>query len=330
MAFNQSCYGIIAREQLDQAYAYYLLKYEISNLKRHAYGSVFDTITRDTFSGLYVNIPPLLEQQRIAEILGALDDKIELNLEINKNLEEIAMLLYKRWFVDFEFPDEQGNPYKSSGGEMVESELGMIPKGWKIVKIDDATQILGGGTPKTSMSEFWDGEILWYTPTDVTRQQYLYTFETGKKITEQGLQKSSARIFPKNSLLMTSRATIGAITINVSDACTNQGFINVIPGEDYNVCFLHNWMKSNMEEIFSRANGSTFKEISKANFRTIPVFKTHYVKEFGKQVHDLYELLKNAAIENQTLTKIRDLLLPKLISGEIRIRDAEKKVSDIL
>ena len=113
-------------------FVYYLLKNMIGNIQQNTHGSVFDTITRDTFDILKANVPPLAEQKAIANILSTLDEKIEVNNQINKTLENMAQAIFKQWFVDFEFPNEDGEPYKSSGGEMVESELGMIPKGWEV------------------------------------------------------------------------------------------------------------------------------------------------------------------------------------------------------
>jgi type I restriction enzyme, S subunit len=272
------------------------------------------SLTKDLIENqIKLNIPPLPEQQSIASILSAIDDKIENNLAINKTLEEMAMALYKHWFVDF-------GPFQN--GEFVESELGLIPKGWEVKKIGDVIETLGGGTPSTTVKEYWeDGEILWYSPTDLTRENSLFSFDTAKKITPKGLQKSSARLFPAYSILMSSRATIGLLTINTKEACTNQGFITLLPNDILTVYQLYFWVKHNEELILSKANGSTFKEISKSNFRDLDILIGKNVELYIQETKDIFNQIENNLKENQTLTQLRDTLLPKLISGEVRLKE---------
>ena len=275
-------------------------------------------VAKEAFRNIELELPPLQEQQSIASILSAIDDKIENNLAINKTLEEMAMALYKHWFVDF-------GPFQN--GEFVESELGLIPKGWEVKKIGNVIETLGGGTPSTTTKEFWeDGDILWYSPTDLTRENSLFSFETAKKITPLGLQKSSAKMFPANSLLMSSRATVGLLTINTKDACTNQGFITMLPNENLSVYQLYFWVKQNMELIISKCNGSTFKEISKSNFRDLDIIVANDIEKYIEESKNIFEQIKNNTSENQTLTQLRDTLLPKLISGEVRLKEFREKV----
>ena len=150
---------------------------------------------------------------------------------------------------------------------------------------------------------------------------------TAKKITELGLQKSSSRLFSKGALLMSSRATIGAITINRKEACTNQGFITMIPNDILSLFQLHGWTIQNMNLIISKANGSTFKEISKANFRSLPIVVGNGIKDYLDSSENIYSQIENNILENQTLTTLRDTLLPKLISGEVRVKDVEQTIA---
>ncbi|KAB8154917.1 restriction endonuclease subunit S [Kordia sp. TARA_039_SRF] len=292
----------------------------------------------DRLFNIEIQLPPLKEQKAIAEILSAIDDKIENNLAINNTLEEMAMALYKHWFVDFDFPiTKESHPelvsgsqpvgYKTAGGKFIESELGMIPKGWEVKKIGDLIETLGGGTPKTSEKSYWEnGNILWYSPTDLTRNNAMFSFDSSKKINSLGLSKSSAKLFPPYSLLMSSRATIGALTINTVQASTNQGFITMIPNDQISIYQLYSWVKDNMDLIISKANGSTFKEISKTNFRNLKIIVGKDVKPFLKESRNIFEKVENNLKENQTLTKLRDTLLPKLISGEVRLTAFEEEV----
>lgn len=276
-------------------------------------GSAIPSLTTELLKKIEIDLPPIEEQKSIAAILSAIDDKIENNLAINKTLEEMAMALYKHWFVDF-------GPFQN--GEFVESELGRIPKGWEVKKIGEVIETLGGGTPSTTTKEYWEeGEIFWYSPTDLTRENSLYSFDTAKKITALGLQKSSAKMFPENSLLMSSRATIGLLTINTKEACTNQGFITMLPNEKLNVYQLYFWVKDNMDLIISKANGSTFKEISKSNFRDLDIVVPNSIENYIEQSKDIFEQIKNNTSENQTLIQLRDTLLPQLISGEVRLKE---------
>lgn len=302
-------------ELITQSYLHQLIKSQdfTDKATETSSGTKMPRADWNSLEKLEYNLPPLPEQKSIASILSAIDDKIENNLAINKTLEEMAMALYKHWFVDF-------GPFQD--GEFVESELGRIPKGWEVKKIGEVIETLGGGTPSTTTKEYWeDGDILWYSPTDLTRENSLFSFDTAKKITALGLQKSSAKMFPANSLLMSSRATIGLLTINTKEACTNQGFITMLPNDKLSVYQLYFWVKDNMDLIISKANGSTFKEISKSNFRDLEIVVPNSIENYIEQSKDIFEQIKNNTSENQTLIQLRDTLLPKLISGEVRLKE---------
>jgi type I restriction enzyme S subunit len=264
----------------------------------------------------------LKEQQAIAYTLSSLDDKIELNRRMNATLEQIAQTIFKQWFIDFEFPDERGQPYKSSGGEMVESELGEIPRGWEVKDIGDICKTFGGGTPKTKEPSYWeDGDIFWATPTDMTSLKSPIIFDTSRKITEEGLNKSSAKLLPIGSVLMTSRATLGYFAITKVPICTNQGFISMVcDGEVSNYYLLHT-LKNKVELIENLASGSTYLEINKSSFRSISVIipPSSLIEKFDNFVKLIYDKIYLYESESQNLSLIRDELLPKLMSGKIRL-----------
>ena len=175
MAFNQSCFGLRAKTGIVTSdFLYYKLKTIMKNIKNHSHGSVFNTINRETFKHIFIDLPSLEEQKRIGNILTALDDKIELNNQMNQTLEEIASLLYKRWFVDFEFPDDKGNPYKSSGGEMVDSELGMIPKGWEVKELGEIIKFIKGKKPNKIKENKVVGYERYMTIKGITNTEILY------------------------------------------------------------------------------------------------------------------------------------------------------------
>jgi type I restriction enzyme, S subunit len=288
---------------------------------QHAHGATMPSLNQQIINLSPVPVPPLEEQNRIADVLFCLDRKIENLRKQNETLEEIARSIFKHWFIDFEFPNADGKPYKSSGGVMVRSELGDIPEGWNISKIGNEVETVGGGTPSTSEPTYWeDGDIAWYSPTDLTRAKTLFSIDSEKKITKLGLQKSSARLFPKYSLLLTSRATIGEVTISTKDACTNQGFITIIPNLKFSVHFLYGWLSTKIPIVKLLASGSTFPEISKSNFRGLDfiVPSGHILENHEVLIEPIYKKIENNIFQIQTLTKTRDTLLPKLMSGQLR------------
>jgi len=285
-------------------------------------GAVFSSLKCGEIVNFTLPIPPLEEQRNITKTLSCLDRKIKNLRRQNETLERIAQTLFKHWFVDFEFPNEDGKPYKSSGGEMVRSELREIPVGWRIGKLGDEVETLGGGTPSTTTSEYWEnGYIPWYSPTDLTKSQTLFSLVYEKKITKLGLEKSSAKLFPKYSLLLTIRATIGEIKINTHDACTNQDFITIIANETFSVYFLYGWLLTQINLIKQLASGSTFPELSKLTFRNFSSLMPDSLQlaQYDQVVQPIFQKIENNIRQIQTLTHTRDVLLPKLMSGKLRV-----------
>lgn len=207
---------------------------------------------------------------------------------------------------------------------MFTSDLGEIPDGWHFSRIGDEVETVGGGTPSTSEPSYWEnGDISWYSPTDLTKAKTLFSIDSEKKITSLGLQKSSVKLFPKYSLLLTSRATIGEVTINTKNACTNQGFITIIPNQKFSVHFLHGWLLTKIGTVKLLASGSTFPEISKTNFRSldflIPV--SSVLKKYEELIKPIYKKIEINIFQIQTLTKTSDALLPKLMSGQSCVKE---------
>jgi type I restriction enzyme S subunit len=207
---------------------------------------------------------------------------------------------------------------------MFVSELGDIPEGWKVSTIGDEVETVGGGTPSTTEPSYWEnGDIPWYSPTDLTKAKTLFSIDSEKKITKLGLQKSSARLFPKYSLLLTSRATIGEVTINTKEACTNQGFITIISNTKFSVYFLYGWLLTKIGVIKQLASGSTFPEISKTNFRGLDFLipASNILEKYEHLIKPIYTKIETNIFQIQTLTKTRDSLLPKLMSGQLRVKE---------
>ena len=310
MAFNQSCFGIRANSLVDSDYLYYLTKTIVDELKTKSHGSVFDTITRDTFEQIECVIPCLIEQKKIASILSSLDDKIELNNRINHNLEEQAQALYKSWFIDFE-------PFKDV--KFVDSELGMIPEGWHVGTLSELGDIIAGGTPSKARADYYtDNGIHWLTPKDLSNRCDKYTSRGEIDITELGYNNSSAKLMPRGSVLFSSRAPIGYITIAKNDICTNQGFKSVIP-KYAGTYYIYYWLSDNTDSIESQASGSTFKEASGALMKCFPALipPKKILDSFEKRLEPLMHQQEILEEEIHNLSSMRDHLLPDLLSGVI-------------
>jgi type I restriction enzyme S subunit len=315
-------YSKINKELVFPKYLYYTLKtFDLASLN---VGSAVPSLTTEVLNEVLITIPSLPTQKAIAEILSSLDDKIELNSQINQNLESFAQALFKQWFVDFEFPNENGETYKSSGGELVDSELGEIPKGWVVEKFGNISELRGGGTPSTKESSFWDGNINWSSPKDLSSLRWPLLFDTDKKITSEGLSKISSGLLPVGTLLLSSRAPIGYMAITQIETAINQGYIAINGKYPVDNIFLLIWLKANMDKVIEKANGSTFLEISKSNFREIKILvpSEDVFESFTSQTLPIFEKIIDNAKEILNLEGLRDTLLPKLISGELEVNES--------
>jgi len=236
---------------------------------------------------------------------------------MNKTLEKLAQAIFKRWFIDFEFPNEEGEPYKSSGGKMVESgiDFGRIPDGWKLLEMGSQVMVKGGTTPSTKNAEYWDnGNITWCTPKDLSKLLSPVLLYTERKITKKGLAMISSGLLPKGTLLLSSRAPIGYVAIANIPVSINQG-LNI---SNY---FLLFWIKENLEIIKNMANGSTFQEINKSSFKKIELLvpQSWVLACFDSILENIYRKIVQNEIESLSLSQIRDSLLPRLMSGKIRV-----------
>ena len=322
MAINQTCYGLLV-ENIDNMFLYYSVKSAIEKLMGVSYGTVFDTITIKSFENIRLLVPNnRAEQRAIAKILSDLDSKIELNQKMNKSLESIAQDIFKHWFIDFEFPNDEGKPYKSSGGEMVDSELGEIPKGWDVTTVGKCVDISGGATPRTSDLRYWNGGTkYWATPKDLSDLSSPILINTDRKITVEGLISIGGRLFPKGSLLLSSRAPIGYLALTDIETSVNQGIIAMLPNGKLSPFYMYGWCKANMNIIKDNANGSTFAEISKSSFRSIKIIlpTKRVLQLYDENFSKVYAKLTNNTIQSVVLSNIRDILLPRLMSGKIRV-----------
>ena len=313
MAFNQSCFGIRSNDIVEQHYLYYLTKTKISELQKNSHGSVFDTITRDTFAKIDCVIPSKKIQRQIASILSSLDDKIEVNRKINENLEQQAQALFNSWFVDFE-------PFKN--GEFVESELGMIPKGWREVELQDVVTIKRGGSPRPIQNFLSLSGYHWLKISDATACQSPYIYEIREYIKESGLSKTVK--LRAGSLVLSNSATPGIPKILGVDSCIHDGWL-YFPQSKLSKYYLYMLFKEKREFLLSQGNGSVFTNLKTDIVKSmkIAIPNEQILSKFNSLIESLFIQIENKTIESRRLATLRDTLLPKLMSGELRVQDTD-------
>jgi len=272
---------------------------------RHAVGATMPNLNTGILSGVPISAPPMSEQQAIAEVLGALDDKIATNVELASTAESLASALFSDAVHGIEVSDDT---------------------------FSDIADVRGGGTPRTGVEEYWDGDINWATPTDVTGLSGPYLESTARRITKEGLKACASPLFPSGSIMMTSRATIGAFAVAQQPTATNQGFIVVNPHDPLLTWWIFHEMRSRVHEFVSLANGATFLELSRGNFKKFRVRLADdpTMTSFGMTASSLHSRARQAFMENERLAETRDVLLPQLMSGKIRVKDVKQRVGDVV
>ena len=321
---NQGFKSLICNENLIlPEYMYYLMKFSTPDIENLATGSTFKEVSGSIIKNFEIELPNIIEQEKIINILSSLDSKIELNLDIIHNLEKISQTLFKNWFIDFEFPNEEGLPYKSSGGEMVESELGEIPKLFKWKLLNEICEVKDGthdspkqvdvGYPLVTSKHLKNNEI---------------EFNTTKLISETDFIKVNKRsLVEYKDILISMIGTVGRLYFvqekNINYAIKNIGLIKSSQTDFSEYIYMYFKSPSMINYIKERMTGSTQQYISLTELRKIPILRPN------KEIIDLYlekssvnfDMIHNLILENQNLQQLRDTLLPKLLSGEIEIPD---------
>ena len=304
---------------------YYLLEPKVKDylLMISSSGGTRNAITKNMLEELVIQVPDLPTQTAIAEILSSLDDKIELNNKINQELENLAQTLFKQWFIDFEFPNENGEPYKSSGGEMVDSELGEIPEGWGVKLYSEIADINLGGTPSSMKPEYWDGEIPWVNSGGINKN---FIIKGIKGISELGLKKSATKLIRENSTLVAiTGATLGQVSYSFIEACYNQSVVSITTEKLLNE-YVHQYVLCFISELTSHQTGGAQQHINKGDVEKSNILlpQKNILENFNPLISSLYHKIELNIKEIEYLTNTRDLLLPKLISGELEINEISK------
>jgi len=264
------------------------------------------------FCDMKLPIPSIDKQKEIIKEYNILANRITLNNQLNQKLEETAQAIYKQWFVDFEFPDENGKPYKSNGGEMVESEMGEIPKGWKVKPFTEVVVLGGGGTPDTSDDTYWDGKIPFFTPADTSSSYYCVSTE--KYITKQGLSKCSSKLYPQNTTFVTARGTVGLIAIAGLEMSMNQSCYAITGKNGMNEYYIHQFTINAVNKLKNEASGAVFSALVTRDFDSQFVVepKAEVIYSFGSLAKALYSLILNIEKQNNKILSFQDLVLSKI------------------
>ena len=350
IATNQGFRSLVVKENCIPEYIYYCLVANNSELELNASGTTFQELSGFSLKQIPISIPEKETQRQIAYVLGTLDDKIELNRRMNETLEEVARALFESWFIDFDpvrakaalaYPPSDKSDWTVDRARayldrmddnvadlfpdrLVESELGEIPEGWGVKTLGDVVEVVGGTTPSTKVKEFWDGGThCWATPKDLSDLSSPVLLDTDRKITDAGLAKIGSGLLQNGTLLLSSRAPIGYVAINEVPVAINQGFIGMPPGDLVSNLFLLHWCRAFHEVIVNHANGSTFLEISKRDFRLIPIVLPDeaIIQAFDESIGALYDHIVLNERESNVLAAQRDGLLPRLMSGHLTVTE---------
>lgn len=302
-----------AKKGLDQNYLRCLVSsdYFSNYLQPIVTGVNVPHISGKQIGDFKIPLPSYPIQQKIAAIISTYDELIDNNQRRIALLEKMAEEIYREWFVRMRFP----------GHEKVKKVKG-VPEGWKLVKLEHAFKFTGGGTPTKEVNRYWDGgDVNWFTPSDITGANGIFLEQSGEQCTEEGLNNSSAKIFPAYSVMLTSRATIGAVGINLTPACTNQGFITCIPNAQYPLPYLYHWIKLAKPHFELLSGGATFAELTKGTFKRLEILTPpeFIITEFMWIESPLFNSIENYLRANRKLIETRDMLLPRLISGKLSV-----------
>lgn len=334
MTFNQDVKALQPKPGVRGEFLPYLLlgnKGRLLNLVDLA-GHGTGRLNSDELKALDVVLPPELEQRAIAHILGTLDDKIELNRRMNETLEAMARALFKSWFVDFDpvrakaegrdpgLPKPLADLFPDS---FEDSELGEIPKGWRAQRFFDTVDIIGGGTPKTSVAEYWSGNIPWFSVVDAPSNSEVWVVDTAKKITREGVEHSSTRILSVGTTIISARGTVGRVALVGVPMAMNQSCYG-LRGKTGSHGFLTYFATRELvTSLQQHAHGSVFDTITQETLAGVSLASppTALINAFESRVEPAMERIRANLLCSRTLATLRDTLLPKLISGQLRIED---------
>ncbi|EIJ2220400.1 restriction endonuclease subunit S [Vibrio cholerae] len=356
---NQACCNLVIDPlKADYRFVYYYLKSSYSELVRRKTGSAQPNLNTKILKDFEIVDLPLARQTAIGDQLEALDQKITLNRQINQTLEQMAQTLFKSWFVDFDpvmdnaldagnpIPDELQHRaearkavregFKSLPDEVrqlfpdafEESELGWVPKGWETKPISSLINLIGGGTPKTSEESYWGGEIPWFSVVDAPNDSNVFVLDTEKKVTEAGVANSSTKVLRVGTTIISARGTVGKCALVATPMAMNQSCYGVVGAEGVHDYFVYYLLRQSVKQLQQRSHGSVFSTITRDTFSSLKLAtgNVSLTQLFGNTISPWFEKILANNQQQSSLERLRDTLLPKLISGELRLDDVELAV----
>lgn len=328
--------------------AYWVNSLAAHHISGHIVGAVQQHFNVGAARQMPILLPEFDDQLRVLEVLGSLDDKIELNRRMNEALETMAQAIFRDWFVDFgpthRKIDGTNDPVEIMGGIVTDPDRAQqladlfpaqladsgLPDGWQKQAFSEFIDIIGGGTPKTSIPEYWDGDIPWFSVVDTPPKGSVFVLTTEKSITPRGLSESSARLVRAGTTIISARGTVGNLAIAGRDMAFNQSCYALQGINGVGDYFVFLACQQVVERLRAMAHGSVFSTITRRTFESVEIAAAtpSIMDAFEEMVSPLFAKLKADVEQSRTLAATRDLLLPKLMSGEIRLRDARRWIED--
>ncbi len=323
------------KRRLDFSFLCHWLNSPIMAAHIHGYrdGTVAERLNLPTIRALPILIPPLAEQKAIAAVLGALDDKIELNRRMNATLETMARALFQSWFVDFDpvraklhgRPPAALDPATAAlfPEHLEDSPLGHIPKGWEVCSLANKIELLSGGTPKTSEPDYWNGDIPWYSVKDAPSETDVWVIQTDKQVTKLGIENSAAQVLPEGTTIISARGTVGKLALVGTQMAINQSCYGVRGAKGYADYFTYFALRQATADLQQRTHGTVFDTITRQTFETLDCIfpPAPLTQAFDRTVAPLLVQIRASLYQSRTLATLRDTLLPKLLSGELSVNE---------
>ena len=306
---------------IDHDFAYYLIpsKCVKEQLSAAAQQTKIRHTSPDAIKACKVFVPPLSEQKKIASVLSTLDDKITLNKKMNQKLEAMTKRLYDYWFVQYDFPDKNGLPYKTTGGPMTYNPTlkREIPEGWEVSNICPLMEILPGGTPSKAKPEYWNGDIPFFGPTDYCGD--VFQLSTEEHITENGLNNCASALYPPKTIFITARGSVGKLIVCGKPMAMNQSCYALKPFDLEKYEYLFYLTKQLIEQLKKKGSGSVFKSINTLDIEQsfLSIAPNEIIDLYCKKMKSIFDRIKSNTIEISKLTTLRNKLLPLLMNGQV-------------
>ncbi|MBT3825099.1 MAG: restriction endonuclease subunit S [Candidatus Marinimicrobia bacterium] len=323
IVLSQRLYGLRVKDHINNRYLKYYLQSQTgqSEIFKNNSGSTVFGISAITFDNITIRYPDIIAQEKISSALHALDAKIEHNNRANTELESMAKTLYDYWFMQFDFPGESGHPYKSSGGRMVWNE-GLnreIPEGWYDSNILAVADLLGGGTPNKNKSEYWQGDIPFFTPTEANSE--IFKLTTEQHITDVGLKNCNSPLFEIGTIFITARGSVGKLMINARKMAMNQSCYALSGKGSTGQAFLYFKTKELIHHLQVKSSGSVFNSIvgNDIKFTSLAIPSEVVIEKYSQIAEPIFDQILSNTKQNAELSGLRDWLLPMLMNGQVRV-----------